>query len=174
MHTLGVIILIAAILFVVIPSRTSVGEAMERRTTMTKLLKAIKIIAKTFAFGIAIIIIFALAAPDTPEEAAVKATQAARQAEVDLKANIRAHQVGAMVGVVKSSLRAPDSLKVRSVIVLKDGTICMSYSAQNGFGGMNTETIAANTTGVVDYAKNCNGKSGIDETSLAQTYAKWN
>ena len=79
-----------------------------------------------------------------------------------------------MVGVVKSSLRAPDSFKVRSAIVLKDGTICMSYSAQNGFGGMNIETIAANTTGVVDYAKNCNGKSGIDETSLAQTYAKWN
>ena len=141
---------------------------------MTKLFKAIKIIAKTFAFGIAIIIIFALAAPDTPEEAAVKAAQAARQAEVDLKANIRERQVGAMVGVVKSSLRAPDSLKVRSVIVLKDGTICMSYSAQNGFGGMNTEKIAANTTGVVDYSKNCNGKSGIDETSLAQTYAKWN
>jgi hypothetical protein len=34
--------------------------------------------------------------------------------------------------------------------------------------------IAVSTTGVVDYAKNCSGKTGIDETSFAQTYAKWN
>ena len=141
---------------------------------MKKLLKALKIIAVTFVAAVLAIVILVASSPDTPEVAAVKAEQAARQAEVDRKANIRARQVGAMVGVVKSSLRAPDSLKVRSVIVLKDGTICMSYSAQNGFGGMNIETIAANTTGVVDYSKNCNGKSGIDETSLAQTYAKWN
>ena len=141
---------------------------------MKKLIKAIKIIAATFVAAVLAIVILVASSPDTPEVAAVKAEQAARQAEVDRKANIRARQVGAMVGVVKSSLRAPDSFKVRSAIVLKDGTICMSYSAQNGFGGMNIETIAANTTGVVDYAKNCNGKSGIDETSLAQTYAKWN
>ena len=148
---------------------------------MTKLIKAIKIIAATFVGAVALIIVLVLSTPDSPEVAAMKAERAERaeqaeqrQAEVDRKANIRARQVGAMVGVVKSSLRAPDSLKVRSVIVLEDGTICMSYSAQNGFGGMNIEAIAANTAGVVDYAKNCNGKSGIDETSLAQTYAKWN
>ena len=141
---------------------------------MKKLLKALKIIAATFVAAVLAIVILVASSPDTPEVAAVKAEQAARQAEVDRKANIRARQVGAMVGVVKSSLRAPDSFKVRSVIVLKDGTICMSYSAQNGFGGMNIETIAANTTGVVDYSKNCNVKSGIDETSLAQTYEKWN
>ena len=145
---------------------------------MKKLIKAIKIIAATFVGAVALIVVLVLSTPDSPEVAAMKAERAEQaeqwQAEVDRKAYIRERQVGAMVGVVKSSLRAPDSLKIRSVIVLKDGTICMSYSAQNGFGGMNVETIAANTTGVVDYAKNCNGKSGIDETSLAQTYAKWN
>ena len=112
--------------------------------------------------------------PDSPEVAAIKAERVTLKEKVARKAYIRERQVGAMVGVVKASLRNPDSLSVRQVTVLQNGTICMTCSAQNGFGGMNVKTIAANTTGVVDYAKNCNGKSGIDETSLAQTYAKWN
>jgi len=144
-------------------------------------MKTLKIIVTTFAATVVAVVLLASSLPDSPEvaavkaeRAAIKAERAAQQAEVDRKTNIRERQVGAMVGVVKSSLRNPDSFKARRVIVLENGTICMTYSAQNGFGGMNVETIAANTTGVVDYAKNCNGKSGIDETSLAQVYAKWN
>ena len=137
---------------------------------MKKLLKALQ---KLLTVAIIVIIaIWVLLSPDSPEVAAIKAERVTLQAEVDRKTNIRARQVGAMVGVVKASLRNPDSLSVRQATVLANGTICMTYSAQNGFGGMNVETIAANTTGVVDYAENCNGKSGIDETSLAQTYAK--
>ena len=170
MHTLGVIILIAAILFVVIPSRTSVGEAMERRTTMTKLLKAIKIIAKTFAFGIAIIIIFALAAPDTPEEAAIKAARAAFEEKQQAKDNFDARLIAVAVQSVRSNLRNPDSLDIRQAILTEDKAVCMTYAAQNGFGGMNVERAAIMAGVAFDYNEVCSGKTGADKTSLARRY----
>ena len=116
---------------------------------------------------------FALSIEDSPEVAAHKEKIAAQEAETEAEKIARVRKVGAVIDAVKSSLRAPDSLSVRQVIVTEDGTVCMSYGAQNGFGGMSIETIAANTAGIVDYAKHCSGKPGIDETSYAKTYVRW-
>jgi hypothetical protein len=43
---------------------------------------------------------------------------------------------------VKASLRNPDSLSFEQILANDDGSvICMTYRAQNGFGGMNIEHV---------------------------------
>lgn len=43
---------------------------------------------------------------------------------------------------LKKSARNPDSLVIEAATASDDGkTVCLSYRAQNGFGGMNRETL---------------------------------
>ncbi len=44
-------------------------------------------------------------------------------------------------GALKGTMRNPDSFKVVSGIAFPDGTVCLMYRAQNGFGGMNVDTF---------------------------------
>lgn len=55
-------------------------------------------------------------------------------------ANIRKVAGIVAAGLIKESLRDPDSLKIEAMRVSEDGDIvCAGYRARNGFGGMNYE-----------------------------------
>ena len=137
---------------------------------MTKLLKAFKIIAATFAGGIALIIILALSAPDSPEMAALKAERAERAEQQKSEDNFDATLIAIAVQSVRSNLRNPDSLDIRQAILTEDKAVCMTYAAQNGFGGMNVEHAAIMAGIAFDYNEVCSGKTGADKTSLARWY----
>lgn len=54
----------------------------------------------------------------------------------------RDYQAYLAAKAVKASLRNPDSLTIDEILANDDGSvICMTYRAQNGFGGMNIEHI---------------------------------
>lgn len=96
-----------------------------------------------------------------PETAPVVAAPPQRSNE-DFAKRLRALQ---MVEAVKSSLRNPDSFTMSSVIYMKDGSICMSYRAQNGFGGMNVANSVETPKGKIlpeangnAWDKYCGGK----------------
>jgi hypothetical protein len=49
---------------------------------------------------------------------------------------------------LKAAARNPDSIVYDEVLANGDGTlVCFNYRAQNGFGGMNRETVAFSTAG---------------------------
>jgi hypothetical protein len=54
----------------------------------------------------------------------------------------RDYQAYLAAKAIKASLRNPDSLSFEQILVNDDGSvICMTYRAQNGFGGMNIEHV---------------------------------
>lgn len=46
-----------------------------------------------------------------------------------------------MTRVLKQNMRNPDSFTVRKAYVMDDGAVCVEYTAQNGFGGFNRESV---------------------------------
>ena len=77
---------------------------------------------------------------------------------------------------LKRAARNPDSLKVSEVLAMEGGAVCMTYRAQNGFGGMNLEKAVGVGTRMINstddafasaWNKNCAGKSGSDVTDEA-------
>jgi len=120
---------------------------------MTKLFKVLKIIAVTFMAAIAALVILLLSVPDSPE-----------QELADIQGDFEASLVRSALVAVESSLRNPDSFEVRQVIVVNGIDVCMTYAAQNGFGGMNVERIAFAGGEVANYGDTCSGKSGTDYT----------
>jgi hypothetical protein len=90
--------------------------------------------------------------PKTPEQL----TQEARKEEAFQKV------VGAMA-IIKKANRNPDSVVWENVLANDDASvICIEYRGQNGFGGMNKESIAfiknKPTKDSKDWNKHCAGR----------------
>jgi rRNA maturation endonuclease Nob1 len=76
--------------------------------------------------------------------AGVSGTNPAVQTEnaQDKQTKHRDYQAYLAAKTVKASLRNPDSLSFEQILANDDGSvICMTYRAQNGFGGMNIEHV---------------------------------
>ena len=54
----------------------------------------------------------------------------------------------AEASLIKNAMRNPDSFKLNEVLLMKNGSSCFEYRAQNGFGGMNVgQAVYSNPTG---------------------------
>lgn len=88
--------------------------------------------------------------PLTPAEAAAQKAEAAKaeadKAERDRESVMetqRQHVGRAAKEAIKEAARNPDSVTFSTVAVNEDATlVCVVYRAQNGFGGMNQESVA--------------------------------
>ncbi len=124
--------------------------------------------------------------PQNEEErvAAEQAQAASRQAEADEKKksdeNYKEMSFRASLGAasIYKAMRNPESLKLESVLGMKDGTICYEYRAQNGFGGMNREFAVLLpkaerlTTSAGAWNSRCAHKTGSDLTFNAEQMMK--
>lgn len=114
---------------------------------------------------VGLVVIVAIIKPitETPEQAA------ARQADLD-KQVARMASARKVADAIKSALKNPSSAQWHRVLVNDTGNVvCVDYSAQNGFGGMNRNTIAAVDGRISEKAnvwnKHCANSSLYDETS---------
>ena len=77
------------------------------------------------------------AAPETPEQTALK--------EADMDRNSAATVTSR---ILRATMRDPDSLKYETLLVSEDAsTVCAQYRARNGFGGMNREIFVSSEEG---------------------------
>jgi hypothetical protein len=75
---------------------------------------------------------------------------------------------------ILSAARNPDSVHFTSVLIMKDGTVCYAYRAQNGFGGLNREFAVLSPNPKTKYLSqsaaswnsHCANKEGDDYTAL--------
>ena len=64
---------------------------------------------------------------------------------------------------LQKAMRNPESFNLSSAILLKTGTVCYTYRAQNGFGGMNIENAVPKgriLTNDEDWNKTCANRLG--------------
>lgn len=93
--------------------------------------------------------------------------QKKEQAEIDFAA------LGART--LHSAMRNPDSFTLTQVLIMKNGSVCYEYRAQNGFGGMNVDKAVLTSLGKLVTTeqsgssailnKECYDKVGRDATS---------
>jgi hypothetical protein len=77
------------------------------------------------------------------------------------------------LSALREDTKNPPSFELVEAIVLDNGMLCVTYRGTNGFGGVVTESRAiTNGAKIVNYAANCNGKSGDDVTHLKQFLKK--
>lgn len=90
------------------------------------------------------------AAEKTEREArAVEAEKESAQREADAELDSQRRALARMAKTeITQSLRNPDSVVFEYVGVNNDATlVCVNYRAQNGFGGMNRESVAIDKNG---------------------------
>lgn len=86
-------------------------------------------------FGVSLVGGIAAGVSGTNSGAQTESTQDKQQKHMTYQAYLAAK-------AVKASLRNPDSLSFEQILANDDGSIiCMTYRAQNGFGGMNIEHV---------------------------------
>jgi hypothetical protein len=86
-------------------------------------------------FGVSLIGGFAASVSGTKPAAESESAQDKQQKHMTYQAYLAAR-------AVKASLRNPDSLSFEQILANDDGSvICLTYRAQNGFGGMNVEHV---------------------------------
>ena len=103
---------------------------------------------------------------DHPEEvqARIAASQAAQAAAITKQAQ-RLTVAHAAVEI-KHMMKDPDSFKLKSAVLMADGSACYTYSATNTFGGRMEEYGVLTPTGKIllndptPYNKFCAGKTG--------------
>ena len=77
------------------------------------------------------------------------------------------------ISALREEMNNPPSFELVEAINLANGTLCVTYRATNGFGGVVTDSKAISSGAkVIDYAKNCNGKTGEDVTHLKKYLKK--
>jgi hypothetical protein len=79
-----------------------------------------------------------------------------------------------MAKALRGSMRNPDSFKLASVLFMNDGSVCYTYRAQNGFGGMNAGYAVLSATGSFKteqargftrlWSRYCANQKGYDQT----------
>jgi hypothetical protein len=100
-----------------------------------------------------------------PTLAPVKPSAVQQKAEdMEYAQRLRATQA---IGMLRTTMRNPDSFQPYSVIAMKDGSLCIGFRAQNGFGGMDkglaVETPKGKITADADvYNHFCADKSGTE------------
>ena len=80
---------------------------------------------------------------------------------------------------ILGAARNPDSVHFTSVLIMKDGTVCYAYRAQNGFGGLNREFAILSPNPKTKYLSrssaswnaHCANKEGDDYTALINSRA---
>ena len=86
-------------------------------------------------FGVSLVGGFAASVSGTKPSVHTESAQDKQKTHRDYQAYLAAK-------AVKASLRDPDSLSFEEILANDDGSvICMTYRAQNGFGGMNIEHV---------------------------------
>lgn len=86
-------------------------------------------------FGVSLVGGFAASVSGTKPSAESESAQNKQQKHMTYQAYLAAK-------AVKASLRNPDSLSFEQILANDDGSvICLTYRAQNGFGGMNIEHV---------------------------------
>ena len=125
---------------------------------MNKLIKTLKWTFWSITAAVVALAIFAVSLTPTPETTPEQLAEE-RQRHVALS-TITSH--------VKNNLRNPDSFDIRQLLILSDGTICLTYAGENGFGGTSVETIAFSHPQIVPYETHCRGKSGTDWTLFSR------
>jgi uncharacterized membrane protein len=113
--------------------------------------KTMKFAKSALLIAIAAVIAFIVLMPKNDNsEDAVKAREARREAyqsemrakDAERQAYDKEHHIGEIADATmafnnfKKRLRNPDSLKVIKAYRMHDGSFCITYRAQNGFGGM--------------------------------------
>jgi len=77
------------------------------------------------------------------------------------------------ISALREEMKNPPSFELVEAINLNNGMLCVTYRGTNGFGGVVTESKAINSGAkIVDYAANCNGKTGDDVTHLKKYLKK--
>lgn len=128
--------------------------------TIKKILKWTFIALTVLMFGLVYMINSAI--PNlTPEQEAAKAEDSAN-----------AYSVLVAASNIAPRLNDPESLEIiEAVREVNTGTICILYSAKNGFGGRISEGFAVVDGRIADYRASCqSGGSYKDYTN----YVKWN
>lgn len=113
----------------------------------------------------------------TPEQKAAEAkaksdaaTKAAKDKELE---SLRSKKAGTAAMAIRAMVRNPASLSFESIRTNEDGSvICMTYRAQNGFGGMNLEPAIFTGDKMArdqgKWNKYCAGKSMYDMKDEAE------
>lgn len=93
----------------------------------------------------------------------------------DPKKDAQFSSASLVVRRLKASMNNPDSFELTQALEMKDGTLCLTYRARNGFNALvlnravvNSKVVA--TSDQEDFSfiwnKQCGGKSGDDITSI--------
>jgi len=86
-------------------------------------------------FGVSFVVAIANGGSGTGQQAKAESSQDKLEKDRDYEAYLAAK-------ALKASLRNPDSLSFDQILASDDGSIiCITYRAQNGFGGMNIEHV---------------------------------
>lgn len=106
----------------------------------------------------------------------------ANQPERSARATATLEQAARGTAALKRAVRNPDSFKLISVkMVESEGASCITYSAQNGFGGVSVEQAISTGGGVVTasgvaykelFDRVCLSPDGTDETGYVKV-ATW-
>ena len=77
------------------------------------------------------------------------------------------------ISALREETKNPPSFELVEAVNLKNGTLCVTYRGTNGFGAVVTESKAISSGAkIIDYAANCNGKTGDDVTDLKKFLKK--
>lgn len=108
-------------------------------------------------------------------------SKTAAELEAESKRSERLKLAAGAVLVIRKNLRNPDSLEVSEVLLMPDGASCITYRAQNGFGGMNLERIVVTDAEMVleqqsgfatMWNRHCANKTGEIVTGIVSRLVK--
>lgn len=118
-------------------------------------------------------------APKTPEQLAKEEQE--RQKKEKQEADFQRAVLAARQ--LKSAMRNPDSFKLSEALIMENGSVCFTYRAQNGFGGMNLGNAVVTARGDFRsdessgftrlWNKECANKVGYDKTRVVNTALNW-
>ena len=107
------------------------------------------------------------------EEAKQRAAATAKETEAKSRHDKNVQKAAVFANVLRKSMRNPDSFKLSEVLIMGDGSVCYTYRAQNGFGGMNVDQAVLGPSSfktsdqagfVTAWNKYCGGHTGEDAT----------
>ncbi|HJU11106.1 MAG TPA: hypothetical protein VJ728_09530 [Candidatus Binataceae bacterium] len=115
---------------------------------------------------------------EAEQAAKEKAEEAKHKAETDRISRDTAWAT-TFAKALRNSMRNPASFELNEVLVMDDNSVCFTYRAQNGFGGINVDQAVltprlkfrtAEQPGFSPlWARYCHAKRGFDETRNVNT-----
>lgn len=132
--------------------------------------------------GIALFLLIAgLLSPDSPPSSKSDAAVVAKKSPEEQRRDRNLQRAVVSVKALREAMRNPESFALEQALAMDTGTLCFSYRAQNGFGGMNRERAVLSaddqqfTNSSMDgfsrsWNARCAGKQGEDITRLVNVY----